>query len=146
PFAVNAVNPTRQLLIGTTSVYESNFLPIGQTLLTSNPIVFTLLRGPPAPPALPLQPAYTPPPGAQIGQVKSLVYGGFEPGGVPRPTVIYVGTSGDVNKDSLFVRQVGGTLVPVASWRSKRVSVQSVATDPTDWRRVYVLDANGRIW
>jgi hypothetical protein len=156
PFVLNSINPD-YLLIGTQYLYVS--IDNGRTL--------NLLNGTPSKVRqVGANFDYALVEGANIGRVKSLVYGGRQPdvAGViqDHADVIYVGTDlryftspdGTVakrppdNNFSLWVRQAGaGDFAPVQkviSFGNK--PIQDVAIDPNDWTRVYVLDSKGRIW
>ncbi|MEJ2698044.1 MAG: OmpA family protein [Desulfuromonadales bacterium] len=157
PFVVNTVNGNN-LLIGTRFIYES----------TNNGRLLTLLNGPPAPTG---GGGFATPQGANVGLVNSLVYGGRQPnnanGFTNHVDVIWVGTNpapvpvpGNpasvptaLNAHALWVRQagagVGSNLTAVTSFTTAAgagVAVRDVAVDPNDWRNVYVLDAQGRVW
>src|SRR4029077_4616275 len=137
PFVLNSVTPSH-LLIGTNYVYES----------TDNGRTLTLLNGAPVELAAGF---FIPDPAANVGTVSSLVYGGRQPDGAggftDEPDIIYVGNKSSASP--LGARKAGGgKLVGVKSWTDKagQVAVRDVAVDPDDWRKVYVLDANGQIW
>ncbi len=133
PFITNDVVAGR-LLIGTTSVYESTDL--GRTL--------SLLR------------TTTGSASTNIGEVRAMVYGGRQ-SDTDRPNVIWAGTDPGsdstpaANRHALWLRgatgAVGGKLAPVKSYTSEvKTAVLDIAVDPEDWRRVFVLDAEGHIW
>jgi Ca2+-binding RTX toxin-like protein/outer membrane protein OmpA-like peptidoglycan-associated protein len=134
PFAVNTVNPT-DLLIGTNAAFESAG-PVNGLGRVVTALGTTTGAG-----------------SNNIGQVNSIVYGGQE-AGVAKPTVIWLGTAPNATTpqtDQLWLRNsasaVGGAVSPVASYTTEvNTAVKDIAVDPTDWRRVWVLDTSGRIW
>jgi len=79
-------------------------------------------------------------PKANLGFVNAIVYGGRQ-GAAPMADVGYVGTN-----SKLYVRQAAqfGAFAAVTSWN--KGGVVALAADPTDWRHIYVLDSQGRVW
>lgn len=152
PFAVNANDPTR-ILIGTGDD-GNGFLYEGQ--LTVNVVEgaevvrleLRLLNGS----RVLADGAYSPvKKGKSLGRIAGMVYGGFETDGlgvsVAKPDVGWAGSAQPTESDpKLWVRRAGrfGDFKPVRSYSGENVI--SIAVDPLDWRRVYVLDAVGSVW
>ncbi|MFL5521778.1 MAG: OmpA family protein, partial [Gemmatimonadales bacterium] len=133
PFAVNRVTPT-SLLIGTHGAYETSDVGRNLTLLGT-----TTGTG-----------------STDIGEVHAIVYGGVE-GGANKANVIWLGTNPAASSPqpadthALWLRNAtsvfGDPMAPVQSYTDEvGTAVMDIAVDPTDWRRVYVLDTSGRIW
>lgn len=133
PFVVNAITSS-SLLIGTNQPFEST--DVGRTLTALGTTTGTG--------------------GTDIGQIHALVYGGME-GGVAKPTVIWLGTNPNASSPQpadareLWVRNsgsaVGGAVSPVESYHTEvGNAVRGIAVDPTNWQRVWVLDAQGNVW
>jgi hypothetical protein len=92
------------------------------------------------------------PGGALVGNVNAVVYGGREPDGSggfnPMPDIGYVGTDGNSAGDYVFVRQSTGAdfrAIKSYSWKGGS-EVRDIASNPDDWREVYVLDSNSQVW
>jgi outer membrane protein OmpA-like peptidoglycan-associated protein len=141
------------LLIGTRFLYESTDNGRNLTLLNGSPTSSGAIRVPRS---------------ANVGEVNALVYGGRQPdpsgGFVEHADVIWVGSdptprpiegnaaSVPPREHGLWVRLAGAgffsPVMPVTSFTDEACSteVRDVAVDPDDWRKVYVLDADGRIW
>jgi outer membrane protein OmpA-like peptidoglycan-associated protein len=150
PFAVNQVNPNA-LLVGTNWIYESVDNGRNLTLLNGNPVAV-----PPTPNN------FQPPQAANVGQVKALLYGGRQPDGLGgfqnHADFILVGTNPAAspapiaaNAHGLWIRQPGaGVNAPLRAVTSftnaAGAAVVAVAANPDDWRQIYALDAQGRVW
>ena len=152
PFALNKVNPNA-LLVGTNSIYESVDNGRNLTLLNGNPVAVPPTAG-----------NFTTPQAANVGQVNALLYGGRQPDGVGgfqnRADFILVGTDPTANPapiaanaHGLWVRQPGaGVNTPLRAVTSfttaagAGVAVVAAAVNPDDWRQIYALDAQGRVW
>ncbi len=145
PFVLNTITPGA-ILIGTNFVYESR--DNGRTLTLRNGKLSNTTGT-----------KFVPEGAADVGVVKALIYGGREPDGsggfTDRDDVIYVGTNGkkadNAMTNTLWVRQAGGgvngALSPLANYQNEGgAAVVDIAIDPSDWRKVYVLDENGDIW
>jgi len=75
----------------------------------------------------------------QIGAINGWAYGGFS-GGIGNRGVIYFGTS-----STLWLRtSIGGLYLVVSTYPGS--GIRSIAIDPTDWHRPYILDDAGRVW
>jgi len=81
---------------------------------------------------------------APVGFVTALAYGGVL-GGAANPDVAYVGTQGD---NPLLLRTAaGGAFNPVPAYATAGGSApRSIALDPDNWKRAYIVDANNRVW
>lgn len=116
PFILNAIDPSR-MLIGTTSIYES--LDRGDTLANLGGSGFII--------------------GNELGATP-MAYGG-RLAGTPQPDVFYVGTGGGI----LLHRVVlGGPITTLSSYPGGEAL--SVVTDPQNYRHVFVLSADSRVW
>jgi hypothetical protein len=70
-----------------------------------------------------------------------MAYGG-RLGGVARPDVAFVGTTGSTK---MFLRSTaGGPFRPLSSYHGD--APLDVAIDPGNWHRAYVVDASNRVW
>jgi hypothetical protein len=167
PFVLNAVDPTR-MLIGTDFLYESldrgdNVTSLGGLVnLTENDIDEDGdgLDGPPRFPFLDTPDPDEFRPTGRIGTVRALAYGGRE-NGQNRPEVGYAGTDGNgplLDPDGpgpqaprqvfLFLRGRGSALFspfdPVFSYPG--AGVRDLVIDRENFRTVFVLDRNSRVW
>ncbi|HEX8523269.1 MAG TPA: hypothetical protein VF669_13510, partial [Tepidisphaeraceae bacterium] len=144
PYVVNSVDPTR-MLFGTSYLYETedkpSFSPSSRLADVLTPLGGTPVRtGGKA----------APNPSAFVGNVNrnAMVFGG-KLGLFPFADLGIVGTNGDKNGNCLFIRtgKKYDAFQPVTSWTTKvKTAVVAIAVDPTDWTRIYVLDALSRIW
>ena len=154
PYYLNAADPTR-MLIGTPGgfLYESLSSFTAAPVNGAIPVTLALLNGGGGLPvggvnALPVG-TTTAPVAASMGNLNSIVYGGFAANGTPMPDVGYVGTQGSPGGDFLFVRQQTqfGQFSPVTSYTTQvNQAVKAVAVDPKDWTKVFVLTVNGQVW
>ncbi len=119
PVELNAVNPA-QLMFGRTGVYES--MDMGDVIadITSDMTGFS-------------------------GRATAIAYGGRR-AGADQANVAYVGT----NSGQLFFRGETGTAFTLVSGGGigqlpAGNTIEDVAIDPQDWRRVYVL-RSGEVW
>ena len=78
---------------------------------------------------------------ANIGQVTALAYGG-RLRGAANPDVAFVGTKGSTK---IFLRtNAGGPFRPLSAYHGD--VPLDIALDPSNWHRVYVVDASNHVW
>jgi hypothetical protein len=131
PYVLNQIDPTR-LLLGTTFLYES--FDRGDTLTSLGGVV--ALGGNRFTPQQPVGPVN---PG---GSYNPMIYGGRS-GGVDDADLIWVGAGGN-----LYLRARGRGLPNRVNTYTAvgGLTVFAIAVDPSDWRKAFVMDANGNIW
>jgi photosystem II stability/assembly factor-like uncharacterized protein len=120
PFVLNAVDP-RRLLIGTGNLYES--FDQGDSLTDLGPagaIVGSSTAG-------------------HLGFNIAMAYGG-RLGGVANPDVFYVGAGASI----LHRVHLGDPITTLSAYPGG--NVMNLAVDPQDYRRLYVVDQQGRVW
>jgi hypothetical protein len=128
PFALNAVDPT-QMLLGTNYIYTSN--DSGRSVTPVDGIVNGELQN-------------------DRGTITALAYGGFRTDGTQNPNIAYVGTDGSGpglgGTPRLLIRtlELGNSFVPLTSYPGS--TPRDIVMDPNDYRVIYVLDMNSRIW
>jgi len=118
PYALNTIQPSRMLIGTATMIYESTDMGDSLNFLINTGCV---------------------PKSTKLGCLASLAYGGKR-SGEANPDVFYVGTGSTIwhramagNQPSLLPAYMGG-------------EVQSLAIDPEDYTKVYVVDNNSTIW
>jgi len=116
PFTINAINSSR-MLIGTANIYESTNR--GDSL---NNLVFTGFFI-----------------GSQEGWGRPMAYGS-RLAGVANPDVFYVGAGSQI-----FHRvTLGGPITMLGAYPGS--TVLTVAMNPQNYRQVFVVDSNSRVW
>ncbi|HEX4997070.1 MAG TPA: LEPR-XLL domain-containing protein, partial [Terriglobia bacterium] len=161
PIAINAIDPEK-FLIGTEVIYEED----PDTFFPDRGEDVSLVNGKPI---WHLTSESQLPETARIGSVQALAYGGYELVGgtlMPKEYIAYAvvqnvtpGASGTVDgaaerlsSGSLWVRlgSAGGGYRfikdPTFTTALGSAIPIDIALDPNDWRRVFVLDNQGRIW
>ncbi|MBX9682134.1 MAG: hypothetical protein K2X38_25530 [Gemmataceae bacterium] len=129
PYAINAVNP-RRIVLGTRDA-DPNRGPGGLFESTDQGDTFTPLAGAAS---------------AAVGTATAYAYGGrFN--GQAAEGILYVSTDlVDANgRGTILLRQtIGGAINRLPNYPGNRPV--DLVVDPDNWRRLYVLDAEGRIW
>jgi len=133
PYVLNSVDP-RRMLIGTSSLYESfnqgdNFNPIGGLAIAATA------------------------PARVFGTVGAMTYGGFADTNSDGlfenfPDVAWVGAGGNLFlRTSAPATPTTDNFAQVTAYTAAGgATVLDLAQDPSDWRRIYVLDSNSAIW
>ncbi|MCA1705264.1 MAG: RTX toxin, partial [Actinobacteria bacterium] len=112
PVELNAINPTRLIIVGDNSIYES--LDRGDTITEIGPG-----QGPNVRPFFSFQ--------------NAVAYGGRS-GGVDNEDVLYVG----VNAQVLVRTTAGGALVAAAALPAGAGTIRDIVLDPDNWMTAYV--------
>jgi hypothetical protein len=120
PYALNAITPSRMLIGTTTRIYESKDMGDSLDLLVDTGCRPTSVIG-----------------GTRC--LASLAYGG-KTNEEPNPDVFYAGVG------SRIWHRVTGSNQPSILFRYQGGEVRSLAIDPEDYTKVYVVDNNSKIW
>jgi hypothetical protein len=116
PFTINAINPTR-MLIGTANIYES--MNQGDSLAN---LGFTGQFI-----------------GGDAGWGRPMAYGS-RLSGTPNPDVFYVGAGSQL----LHRVNLGGAITTLSAYPGS--TIITVAMNPQNYRQVFVVDSNNRVW
>jgi hypothetical protein len=116
PFTINAINTTR-MLIGTANIYES--MNQGDSL-TNLGFTGQFIGG-------------------QAGWGRPMAYGS-RLNGTPNPDVFYVGAGSNL----LHRVILGGPITTLSAYPG--TTIITVAMNPQNYRQVFVVDANSRVW
>jgi hypothetical protein len=116
PFTINAITPTR-MLIGTANIYES--MNQGDSLANLDFTGFFI--------------------GSQAGWGRPMAYGS-RLSGTPNPDVFYVGAGSQL----LHRVILGGPITTLSAYPGS--TIITVAMNPQNYRQVFVVDSNSRVW
>lgn len=152
PWVLNAVDP-ELLMIGTSSLYEEDpdFIPgdPGDDITLQNGAMTSTGFD-----------SWTPANSAVFGKIHAIAYGGRELDGtgtlIDKPRIAYASYAGttlvggvETAKGKLLMRRdVGQDFMEITSWQGipQGLYIYDIALHPHDWRTLYVVDNQERIW